>query len=238
MLLLAAANFRGNFSYLPMPDNTIFKDDAGAGVSATAIQRWGGIASFLMAVALIVAPLVYLTGNLDDTGGPIVYALADFLYGPVWAAALVTAVYALRERIGERAPRVMTLALLVAVVAAGAFVTVASIRSANRYHHLTHPELNLENSTTVLTVWATLVAGMIGAAWHFLGWVFLLVGAAGWTSGRLPRVLSALYFVAGVTSLFVYLLPTLEGTAVVLGIAVSIWQGLLLWRAEADITQA
>jgi len=220
-----------------MADNTILKDNAGSGGSATSIQKWGATASFLMAVALIVAPLVYLTGNLDDTGGPVVYALADFLYGPVWAAGLMTAVYALRERLGERAPRLMTLALLVALVAAGAFVTVASIRSANRYYHLTHPDLNLENSTIVLTVWSTLLAGMIGAAWHFLGWVFLLVGTAGWTSGRLPHVLSALYVAAGFAALFVYLLPTLEGTAVLLGTVVSIWQGLLLWKVDPEASR-
>ena len=105
-----------------MPDNTIFKDrtDADARTSAVTIQKWGGLASFLMAVAFIVPSLIYLTGNLRDAIGPLAYALADFLYGPVWAASLVTAVFALRERIGERAPRRMTLALLAALLAAGA----------------------------------------------------------------------------------------------------------------------
>ena len=54
-----------------MADNTILKDNAGSGGSATSIQKWGATASFLTAVALIGAPLVYLTGNLDDTGGPV-----------------------------------------------------------------------------------------------------------------------------------------------------------------------
>lgn len=221
-----------------MYDNIIHKEDPEEWISAPTIQKWGGVASFLIAVALIVAPLIYLTGNLEDPGGPIVYALADFLYGPAFAVALVTAIYVLRERLGERAPRLMTLALLVALLAAATFVMIASIRSANRYYHLTHPDLQLQNASFVLTVWATLVAGMIGAAWHFLGWVFLLVGAAGWTSSRLPRVLSALYFAGGLVALFVYLLPALEGTAMVLGMVVSIWQGLLLWRAEPGVAQA
>src|SRR5574341_1529741 len=105
-----------------MPDNTIFKDrtDADARTSAVTMQKWGGLASFLIAVAFIVAPLIYFLGDLRDAIGPLAYALADFLYGPVWAASLVTAVFALRERIGERAPRRMTLALLAALVAAGA----------------------------------------------------------------------------------------------------------------------
>lgn len=200
------------------------------------MQKWGGFASFLMAVAYIIPSLIYLMGNLRHASGPLAYAFADFLYGPVWAASLVTAIFALRERIGERAPHRMTLALFAAFMAAGAFVAVASIRSANRYYHLAHPELHLETSTTVLIVWATLVAGMIGTAWHFLGWTALLVGSAGWTSRRLPRVLSALYLVGGTVSLFVYLLPDIEGTAVALGIVVSIWQGILLWKAEPGAT--
>lgn len=34
--------------------------------------------------------------------GPFACSVADFLYGHVWAASLITAVFALRERIGER----------------------------------------------------------------------------------------------------------------------------------------
>ncbi|MCL4299281.1 MAG: hypothetical protein KJ077_26335 [Anaerolineae bacterium] len=201
-------------------------------------QKWGGIASFLLVPAFIVPSLIYLTGNLRDASGPLAYDLADFLYGPVWAASLVTAVFALRERFGEGAPRRMTLALLAALIAAGAFVGVACIRSANRHYHLMHPELHLEETTTVLIIWTTLVAGVIGTGWHFLGWSFMLLGSAGWTTRRLPRGLSVLYLVGGAVSLFEYLLPDIEANAVVLGVMVSIWQGILLWKANSGETHA
>jgi hypothetical protein len=170
--------------------------------------------------------------------GPFAYSLADFLYGPVWAASLVTTVIALRERIGEAAPRRMNLALLASIAAACAFVAVACIRSANRHYHLVHPDLHLESSSTVLIVWATLVAGAIGAALHFLGWALVLIGSAGWTSRRLPRILSGLYLLAGVSSLFVYLLPDLEANALAFSVIVSIWQGFLLLKAGPHQTQA
>ncbi len=196
------------------------------------------ISSILLAVAFIVAPMIYLVGNLRDAMGPFAYAVADFLYGPVWAASLVALVFMLRERIGERAPRRMSLALMAAVLAAGAMIAVACIRSANRHYHLIHPELHLEDSSTVLIVWATLVAGVTGAGWHFLGWSFLLIGSAGWTTNQLPRVLSVLYWVGGIVSLFVYLLPDMEGLAGMLGIVISIWQGLLLWKSGSAETQS
>ena len=196
------------------------------------------ISALLLAVAFIVAPLIYLIGNLRDAMGPFSYALADFLYGPVWAASLVSLVFMLRERIGERAPRRMSLALLAAILAAGTMVLVACIRSANRHYHMIHPELHLENSQTVLIVWTTLVAGVTGAGWHFLGWALVLVGSAGWTSRRLPRPLSVLYLLGGTVSLFVYLLPEYEGLAGLLGVVVSIWQGILLWRNGLEETQA
>jgi hypothetical protein len=201
------------------------------------IQKWGGLASFLLVVAFIVAPLIYLVGDLREAFGPFTYAVADFLYGPVWAASLVVAVFALRERIGERAPRRMTLALLAAALAAGAMVAVACIRSANRQYHLIHPELHLETSTTVLVVWTTIVAGVTAAGWHFLGWALVLVGSAGWTSGRLPRVLSVLYLVGGIASLFVYLLPNLEEIAALLGVVWGVGQGIFLWKVEPGETQ-
>jgi hypothetical protein len=76
------------------------------------------ISSILLAVAFIVSAVIYLVGNLRDAMGPFAYAVADFLYGPAWAASLVTLVFALREHIGARAPRRMSLALLAAVLAA------------------------------------------------------------------------------------------------------------------------
>jgi hypothetical protein len=193
--------------------------------------------AILLAVTFIVAPLIYLTGNLRDAFGPLSYDVADFLYGPVWAASLVSVVFILRERIGERAPRRMSLALLAAVLAAGIMVVVACIRSANRHYHLLHPELHLENSSDVLVVWTTLVAGLTGAGWHFLGWALVLIGSVGWTSHLLPRPLSVLYLLAGINSLFVYLLPESEGTAMMLGLVVFIWQGILLWKGKPEEEQ-
>jgi hypothetical protein len=200
--------------------------------SAMKIQKWGGIASFLMAVAYIVPGLIYLTGDLRHALGPLAYDLADFLYGPVWAASLVMVFFALKQRMGELAPRRMSVAFLVSVAAAGAFIAVACIRSANRQYHLSHPDLHLENSATVLIIWTTLVAGVIGTAWHFLGWAWVMVGSAGWSSRLLPRALSAVYLLGGALSLFVYRLPDLEGAVIALGIVVSIWQGILLWSSE------
>jgi hypothetical protein len=212
------------------------RTEGNATTPAVTVQKWGGLGSLLLAVAFLVAPLIYLTGNLRDANGALAYDLADFLYGPVWAAGLVMAVFALRERIGEHAQRRMTLSLLAALLAALAFVTVACIRSANRHYHIMHPELHLETSTMVLVVWTTLVAGVTATGWHFLGWSFVLLGSAGWTTRRLPRILSVLYLVAGAASLFVYLRPDIEGAVVALGMGVSIWQGILLWKAGVGET--
>jgi hypothetical protein len=206
--------------------------------SAVPIQKWGGLASFLLGVTFIVAPLIYLLGNLRDAMGAFAYSVADLLYGPVWAASLITMVFALRERIGERAPRRMSLALLAAALAAATMVLVACIRSANRNYHLIHPELHLENNQAILIVWTTLVAGVSAAGWHFLGWCMVLIGSAGWTTRLLPRVLSVLYMLAGITSMFIYLLPANEGMVATLGVVISIWQGILLLKAGTGETQA
>jgi hypothetical protein len=201
------------------------------------IQKWGALASFILAATFIVPRFVYLVGNLRDALGPLSYDLADFLYGPVWAVSLVTMVYALRERFGDTAPRRMNLALATALLAAAAMVAVACIRSANRHYHIDHPELNLENSLTVLAVWTTLVAGVTSTALHFLGWSFVLSGSAGWTSRRLPRVLSVLYLIVGAAALFAYLLPQGEENVAVFGLVLCIWQGIVLLKGEPGETQ-
>jgi hypothetical protein len=197
------------------------------------IYKWGGLASFLLAVSFIAAPLIYLTGNLQDSIGIFTYDLADFLYGPVLSASLVTMTYAIRERVGGSAFRRMDLALLAAVLSALGMAAVAFIRASNRHYHLIHTELDLENSTTILIVWTTLVAGVNAIGFHFLGWVFVLLGSASWTSRLFPRLLNIFYFLAGVSSLFVYLVPDLEGLVLLLGTIISIWQGVLLWKYDA-----
>ncbi len=196
------------------------------------INKWGGLASFLLALSFIVAPFIYLTGNLRDAIGIFAYDLADFLYGPLLAASLVTVTYVLRERIGESAFRRMDLALLAAVLSAAGMAAVAFIRASNRHYHLNHPELNLENSTTILIVWTTLVEGVNAIGFHFLGWAFVLLGSASWTSRLFPPLLVGFYFLAGVASLFVYLFPGLEGLALLLGTIIGVWQGILLWKLD------
>ena len=198
------------------------------------VYKWGGLASFLLAVSFIVAPMIYLTGNLRDAMGVFAYDLADFLYGPVLSASLITVTYVLREQIGKHAKRRMDLALLSAVLAAVGLAAVAFIRASNRHYHLMHPELNLEHDQTVLLVWTTLVAGVSGFGFHFLGWAFILLGSAGWTSKIFPTVLNILYFVAGIISLFAYLSRDGDFGGVFLGTFISIWQGILLWNAESE----
>ena len=66
----------------------------------------------------------------------------------------------------------------------------------------------------------------------------VLIGSAAWTTRLLPRGLSVLYMLAGITSLFVYLLPANEGLVGTLGLVISIWQGILLLKAGTGETQA
>ncbi len=195
-------------------------------------NKWGGLASFLLALSFIIAPLVYLTGNLRDALGVFSYSLADFLYGPVAAASLITVFYVLRERIGNRAFRRMDLALIAAVLSALGMAAVAFIRAANRHYHIIHPELHLEDSTTVLIIWTTLVAGVSALGFHFMGWALLLLGSANWTSRLFPRLFSILLFLAGGISLFVYLFPDMEGLVLMLVVILSTWQGILLFRHD------
>jgi len=44
--------------------------------------------------------------------------------------------------------------------------------------------------------------------------------------------LNVLYLVGGTVSMFVYLLPGMEGNAAMLGVVISIWQGILLWKGK------
>ena len=84
----------------------------------------------------------------------------------------------------------MDLVLIAAVLSAAGMAAVAFIRASNRHYHLIYPELNLENSTTVLIVWTTLAAGMNSIGFNFLAgdsalFVYLLVTIIGIWQGVL-----------------------------------------------------
>lgn len=227
-------------------------DRVETGVWTWSLQKWGGIASFVLVVAGIGSGLVYLMGNIHHPAGPFTYAVADFLFGPVWAACMVTGVLALRERIGERASQRMNLALLAAALAAAAMITTACIRGSNRSYVLRYPELDLvmANSMTdvahaVIIVWATIVEGLIAAALHFSAFAFVLIGWAGLSSRRLPRLLSALYLVIGIPTLLSTLLAVRHESLLVaseggglLSLVAFIWQGIVLLKARPGETQA
>jgi len=198
------------------------------------IGQWGTLACFLGAAALISASSVYLVGDLRSALGPMAYSMADFLAGPVCAASLGVLIFALRDHFNEHAPRRMSGVLLVGALTAGALVLVACIRAANRQYHLFHPDLHLENNTNILVIWATLVGGVSAAGWHFWGWVLALVGSAGWSSGRLPRGLCVLSWLAGLAALFVYAVPNLEAAAGALSIIWSLWLAALLWKTKPE----
>ena len=201
-------------------------------LSSMTINKWGGLASLFTAAAFVIAPWIYLTGNLGDALGIFAYDLADFLYGPVLSASLISVTYVLRELLGKRTPRRMDLALLAAVLSALGMAAVAFLRASNRHYHLMHPELNLEQSTTILIVWTTLVSGVNSIGFHFLGWVFVLIGSAGLAAQRFHKMLSVIYLLAGSAAWFVYLLPELEGLAMLLGAIISIWIGIFLWKLD------
>ena len=196
-------------------------------------QRWSALASFLLAVNFIVPNLIYLTGNVTTVKGQYAYRLADFLYGPVWSVCLIVVILVLREQLSKDAPRRITVATFTAFLAAGTMIVVTFIRASNREYHILHPELHLEESVIVLTVWTTLLAGLTAAGWHFLGWAQIMIASSGWTSQRLPRVLSALYLVSGIASLFVYLFPVNEGFGILLSTIIFIWQGILFWNVKS-----
>jgi hypothetical protein len=194
------------------------------------IHKWGGLAAFSLPLSFIVAPWIYLTGNLHTPMGIFAYRVADFLYGPLLAASLILLAYTLRERIGARAARRMDLALLAAALAAVGVSAVAFLRASNRDYTLLHPGLDLENSVTVLVAWTTLVAGANALGFHFLGWFFILLGSAGWTSRLLPRWLVVLYLLSGALSWFVYLFAELEGVVLLFGAILGLGQGRWFWE--------
>jgi hypothetical protein len=214
------------------------------------MQKWGGLASFIQAAVFLIAPVIYLialpaaTGlALPDFADPFklrpvlanpVFDLGDFLFGPVWAASLLAAVYALRERIGDGAKRRANLALIAAALSAGAFVAGATVQTINRHYLAINPQLDAAIYESIFRALSIVVPGLTSAGRHFLGWTLVMLGSAGLASKTLPRGLGILYLVGGIPSLIAYLIPGLGELILALGVVWNIWQGILLWRSAPE----
>lgn len=191
-------------------------------------SKWISAAPFGLAVVYLLSRWIYLTGDFRAALGPAAYALADFFYGPLFAAGLVITVWSLIESIEGQAPRRVRLAEGLTLLAAMLFLLTASLRAANRQYHLVHPELELENSIPVLVSWTTLVAGVAGAGWHLLGWTLALLGWAGWSTAGLPRAFCGISLLTAAAALFVYALPNLEDAAGGFFVIWAVWAGVLI----------
>jgi hypothetical protein len=73
---------------------------------------------------------------------------------------------------------------------------------------------------------AALSALVLGGVW------LLLVNTVGLTRRRLPPVLCAIGLLTGIASLGVLVLPPMGLASLVLGIAWSVWLGVVLWRSR------
>lgn len=211
-------------------------------------QKWGALASFVVAATFFASPLIvviYLTTPYPS--GRVWYQFSDFLSGPLWAASLMMVVFALRERVGERAPRRMSIVLLAATLSTGLLICAAIIRSVHRDFQYFNPTRMDETSLLlILNTLSVVVPAVVAAGRHFLGWMLLALASVGWTTLQLPRGMSALFAISGVLSLLAYLwavypeqpADVLNGLAWLMFAIPMIWLGIMLWTAETTVTQA
>lgn len=191
-------------------------------------QKWAAIACVVLPVATTASGLIMVTGPTEPLRLSR-YDLAEFLGGPVVAVCLITIMLVLREKIGESAKNRMTVALIAAVLAAAAAITVGMIRTANRQYLAHHTEMNDSAWMAPMITWGTIIIGIQMAGLHFLGWALMLVGWSGWTSQKLPRILCVGYLGVALLAMFAYLNE--EGVMLFFSAStiLMVMQGVTLW---------
>ena len=184
--------------------------------------RWGAVASFALAVVMIVAPLLYLTSSPNNPEGLLGYRIADLLYGPVLGACFAGSITVIKVYVGQKAPRRMNAALIAAALAALAMVVTAALRSSNRAYFLEH------NAPMVAGM--QVVPSILSAGKFFLGWSMILMGSASWSARTFPRPLAVLAMVAGTLEMLTFTLrdPS-ESPTILLTALWAISQGIVLW---------
>lgn len=219
-------------------------------------QKLGGLAAFvqigLMALALL-ADLVLLpaaglspaNGQLPDAASVVAKSndptLVVLDIGFLMLSQTILLVWAgLYDRLGNRAPNRSRLAMLAVSIASVFFIAVSVISMNSRAMLATIPEESV--AATVDLGSRTLTGGLAGGGALMVGWAAVLSGWAAISKGGLPRLLSWILFLSGVSLMLPVLLSIIPlgldpATLFYVGIVAegtvpiwSIWLGVVLWR--------
>lgn len=210
------------------------------------LQKAGGIAALVQALAYIVGFIVLLTMmDAGDTSSwssaqQLAFTLDKKALFQAWIAfiyvgfgvALVVLVVALHERLKAR-PALMAIASAFGVIWAGfviaaGMVAIVGLDAAARLHNI-DPQQAAETWATISAVHEGLGGGVeiVGGLW------LLLLSIAAKRSGALPTTLNVLGIVIGMAGI-VTIVPLLADFAAVFGLGQIIW---FIWVGATLLTQ-
>jgi hypothetical protein len=207
------------------------------------LQKVGGVGALLFGVTFVLLILsnAVIQPNLGITGPgdginpakvfPVVSTLTLLFSIPIlFAVAVSLTALALNERLQEQAPALLRIATASGLGGAVLFL------GAGMLSFTVLPELASvysQNSAGVTTADLAVVdgvaTGLLTAAIFASGWWALLASWAA-VQGGLPRLLNYLGQIFGAVSILAFAIPTFSIIGAFVGIAWTIWLGILLWR--------
>jgi len=146
------------------------------------------------------------------------------LYNAVFCVPAIVLAVALQEHLAEARHR-MLLAVIGAAIAGGLWLAGGIIPV------VTVPQIMAANDTSALRAVCGIAIGLILAATTAAGFAAVLVGSAGISTGRLPRLLCWLLIVGGVVEICEFAVPVFLIIDPTLGTIWSLWLGFLLLRS-------
>jgi len=209
------------------------------------LQKIGGVAALIQGILFIVFPLFHFailpSLGLAATTGPNILAdpakvlpaasqsplvtIFGLLDVPV-AACLLLIVLALHERLQSDSPNMIRIATGSGLVGTVLFLAVGMGRFAGISQlSALYPQDQASVATAYLAA-STVVEGLNSAAVFAYGWWVLLASWAGLKTGRLPKLLSYLGLLLGLTGIITFLFPVPP----ILGIIWFLWLGAVLLR--------
>lgn len=218
------------------------------------LQKAGGIAALVEATTYVIGFAVMATLlNPGDTEAwssgqklafalerrPLFQALSILIY-VVFGIALVVLAVALHERLNGMSRDVMKVATPFGLVWAGlviasGMVGIVGLEAVAKIH--------LQDATQAAYVWSAIgaVQNGLGGGVEIVGGVWvLLVSAASFQSGTLPRALSYLGFVVGVAGVCT-VIPSLGELGIIFGLGQILWfalLGIIMLRARPQLTSS
>jgi hypothetical protein len=188
------------------------------------LQTLAGLGSLVNAFLMVAFLADMFKAQASDFSGP--HNLMAYVGIILSGMAYILIVFALKERMQERVPNLMSIAVI------GVSVTCALWFATGTIGIVGMPPIVSAKDPSAYRVMGAMLSSLPLAGDFTVGWVLLLIGGAALKTKEFSRILSCLFVLKGAVMILSIAVASLQLVGILLGLLFYPWLGVVLLRSK------